>query len=384
MALSTFTVTNAEFSPACVSTAGAIAAGSDEVMFACGTRSAIIFLFCLLTTIPSVFGLSFPDSLHVQLWGGGQISDQRPAGIKGNESGIIDAWMTHCFSDAVFCTVYLKGAQDFPTPFIEEASLGYRHNTFSARGGMLSTHIGRASLYKPFSVFNQFTRTSVVWDSYGFGASLDVWLGGMGLSGAATLNVRENGAAHILWTAVNNAAICERVLIGVQTANLDNQDNSLTVGDDISLSLPPLDMHFAAQYTAYQGYGNITIKPGNLVEAFGEARVVPVVSLSLSAMVFYENLEKGYLLVNSGSSKLEYSFQSLLCGIDAQYMAISWLGFYTGYEYQRDMRTVTHVPEAGLAISPFAHCTLVRVGWESAVTGKAALNRIVGVLWFEY
>jgi hypothetical protein len=327
---------------------------------------------------------ALPDSLHVQLWGGGDISDQKPAGIKGSESGIIDAWMTHCFSDAVFCTVYLKGAQDFPTPFIEEASLGYRYNTFSARGGMLSTHIGRASLYKPFSVFNRFTRTSVVWDSYGFGASLGGRLGNMGLSGAATLNARENGAAHILWTVVNNPAVCERVLIGIQTASLDNQDNSLTVGDDITLSLSPLDVHFAAQYTAYQGYGNPTVKPGDLVEAFAEARVVPVVPLSLSAMVFYENLEKGYIFVNSGSSKLEYSFQSMLCGFDAQYMAISWLGVYAGYEYQRNMSAVTNVPAAGIAVSPFAHRTLVRVGWESAITGTAALNRIAAIVWFIY
>jgi hypothetical protein len=325
-----------------------------------------------------------PDSMHAQVWAGAQISDQPAAGLKGEESGMVDAWMTHAFTDAVFCRLYLRATPTFATPVVEEASLGYRHANFTAKAGMLSTHVGRALLYKPFSVFNQFTRTSVVWDSYGFGASVDAGFGAMGLSGAATMNGRENGAAHVMWTAVNNALVCERVLAGIQTANLYNQDNNLTVGDDFTLSFAPLDVHVAAQYSAYQGYGNPTIKPGHLVEAFGEARLVPIAQVSLSAMVFYENFDKGYLFVNNPSQNLEYSFQSLLCGIDAQYMPISWLGVYGGYEYQQDITIGTHAPEAGIAIEPVHNRTMVRVGWQSTIVGKAATHRASGIVWFEY
>jgi hypothetical protein len=326
----------------------------------------------ILSAAFQLHAFTIPDSLHVQLWGGAQITDQKPAGLKGNESGIIDAWMTHHFTDAVFCTVYLKGTRDFPTPFIEEASLGYRRNSFVARAGMLSTHVGRASLYKPFSVFNQFTRTSVIWDSYGFGLALDSRLQSMGLSGAATLNSRENGAAHVLWTALDNSVVRERVLVGIQTGELDNQDNSLTAGNDLAVALKPFDFHIAAKYSAYQGYGNPTMKPGHLVELFGEARVVPVSSLSLCCMVYYKDFKKAY------------AFHSLLGGLDGQYMMLRWLGMYAGYEYQQSNDVGSHVPQIGMAIAPVSDHTLCRIGIESTITGEAYLNRITALLWFVF
>jgi hypothetical protein len=331
------------------------------------------FFYTLFALHVSAAEFSMPESLHVQFWGGAQISNQKPAGLKGNESGIIDAWITHFLAaDAVFCTVYLKGTRDFPTPFIEEASLGYRRNDFTARAGMLSTHIGRASLYKPFSVFNQFTRTSVIWDSYGFGLALDQRFGAMGLGGAATMNSRENGAAHVLWTAIDNAAVTERALVGIQTGELDNQDNSLTIGNDLTATLSPFGLHVAAKYTAYQGYGNPTIKPGRLFELFGEARVVPVSPLTISGMLYYKDFKKAY------------SFHSLLCGLDAQYLLLRWLGMYAGYEYMRSMTVGSHIPSVGVAIVPVSNRALVRCGWESTITGVANLNRIIALVWFVY
>jgi hypothetical protein len=315
---------------------------------------------------------SLPDSLHVQLWGGGQIIDQQPAGLKGSESGIIDAWAAHYFTNALFCTVYLEGAQDFPTPFIEEASLGYRHNGFDARAGMLFTHVGRAILYKPFSVFNRFTRTSVIWDSYGFGLALDQQFGSMGISGAATLNSRENGAAHVLWTALDRKAIAERVLVGIQTGELATQDNSLTAGNDLALTFEPLEVHVAAKYSAYQGYGNVTMKPGHLAELFCEARVIPVAPLSLSGMVYYEDYSKSY------------SFRSLLAGLDGQFMMLRWLGMYAGYEYQTSNNVGSSVPEIGMALVPAEGRTLFRLGVESTITGDASINRITAVVWFVF
>jgi hypothetical protein len=333
----------------------------------------IPFFFSFLFIAPfQLHAFPLPDTLHVQLWAGGQITDQQPAGVKGSESGIIDAWMSHFFTNDVFCTVYLKGTQDFSTPFIEEASLGYRHFGFNGRAGMLTTHVGRASLYKPFSVFNRFTRTSVIWDSYGFGCALDSRLGGMGLSGAVTMNSRENGAAHVLWTALVNKAVTERVLAGFQTAELATQDNSLSVGNDLAVTLKPVEVHVAAKYSAYQGYGNPTMKPGHLVELFGEARVVPVALLSLCGMVYYKDFNKSY------------KFHSLLGGLDGQYLLLRWLGMYAGYEYQKSNDVGSHVPQVGMAIVPVPDHTLCRIGVESTITGKAYLNRVTALLWFVF
>lgn len=329
-------------------------------------------------------GFNPPDSVHVQVWGGLLVSDQQPSGLKSSESGIIDTWVTHSFTDDVFSRLYLRFTPSLSTPVVEEASLGYNPANLTAKAGFLSTHIGRAELYKPFSVFNQFTRTSAVWDSYGFGFGLNTEFGGMAIGGAATINNRENGAAHILWTAVNNDAVCNRVLVGIQTDNLENQDNSLTMGDDFTLALGTFQAHVSAGYTAYQGYGNITVKPGNQAEVFAEAKYLPYMRLSLSAMVFYEDYVKGYMFVSNPSTTLEYSLQSLLCGLDAQYMAIGWLGIYGGSEYQQNMNAGSYIPEVGIAVVPVINRTLIRVGWESTITGVAYLNRITAIVWFVF
>jgi hypothetical protein len=325
-----------------------------------------------------------PDSLHAEVWAGGVVSDQVPAGPKSSVSGIVDARADHSFTDAIFCRLYLRGTPSFTTPFIEEALLGYKAPGFTARAGFLSTHVGRAQLYKPFSVFNQFTRTSAVWDSYGFGLGADAGFGCMALAGAVTINTNENASADILWTAVNNPVVCNRVLLGFQGANVVNQDNSLTAGNDLTLHFPMLSAHVSIGYTAYQGYGNPTIKLGNQFEFFGEARYAPLSKLCLSAMAFYQDYTKGYLFVSTPSSQRQYSLQTLQCGLDAQYMAISWLGPYAGTEYQRSGAIESQIPELGVAIEPIADRTLIRVGWESTITGAAQLNRLAAIVWFVY
>ncbi len=324
------------------------------------------------------------DSVHVETWAGAVVSDQAPAGLKSSVSGVVDAWTSHSFTDAVFCNLYVRGTPSFPTPFVEEAYIGYRTTNFTASAGFLSLHFGRAELYKPFSVFNPFTRTSAVWDSYGFGLGANARLGPMGISGGATVNTSENGAADVLWTPVQNAIICDRVLVGVQTANLANQDNSLTAGDDFSLDLGAFKAHLCAGYTAYQGYGNPTILPGNQYEIFDEAAYVPLARLSLAAMAYYENYTKGYLFVEPRTLTLTYTLETFRAGLDAQYMALCWLGAYTGLEFQRSGSVVSQTPEAGAAIVPVAGRTLIRVGWESTLTGGASLNRIAAIVWFIY
>jgi hypothetical protein len=324
------------------------------------------------------------DSVHAQVWAGAEVSDQAPSGLKSSVSGMIDAWADHSFTNAIFCRLYLRGTPSFPTPFVEEAFVGYRLSNLTAEAGFLSTHVGRAELYKPFSVFNQFTRTSAVWDSYGFGFGVRAGFGGMALAGAATINTNENGSADVLWTALHNAVACDRVLVGIQTANLRNQDNSLTLGDDFTLTFPLLGVHMSAGYSAYQGYGNPTIKPGDQFEIFGEAKYVPFPRLFLSGMGYYESYRKGYLFVNAPGNTLEYSLQTLLCGLDAQYMAVSWLGVYAGCEYQQSMSTGSQIPEAGVAIVPVANRTLIRVGWESTIVGSSQLNRVAAIVWFVY
>jgi hypothetical protein len=315
---------------------------------------------------------TLPDSIHVQAWAGAWISLQQPAGLKAYEAAIVDASITHSFTDAVFCRAAVRGTPSFSSPFFEEVSLGYRYKGVTVRGGMLSAHVGRASLYKPFSAFNPFVRTSVIWDSYGFGLALDQRLGGATLSGAAAINSRENGSAYLLWTPLDNGVVVERVLAGIQTQELNNQDNSVTAGNDFSLTLSSFAAHAAAKYSWYQGFGNVTMKPGFLTEVFAEARFIPFQNLSLSGCGYYKEFNKAY-----------YS-NLMMAGLDAQYMAFGWLGAYAGYEYQKRLDTRTHIPELGVALSPIAGRTLVRMGWESTIAGAAHLNRIVGLLWLAF
>ncbi|MDD5673720.1 MAG: hypothetical protein PHC61_06140, partial [Chitinivibrionales bacterium] len=147
-----------------------------------------LFLLVIFSIGMNARALSLPDSLHAQAWAGAVASDQRPAGLKGSASALVAAQTEHYFTNALFCRLYLEGTPSFSTPFVKEASLGCRRADLTAKAGMLFTALGRANLYKPFSIFNRFTRTSVIWDSYGFGVSLDQRLGGMAFAGAVTLN----------------------------------------------------------------------------------------------------------------------------------------------------------------------------------------------------
>ena len=158
----------------------------------------------------------------------------------------------------------------------------------------------------------------------------------------------------------------------------------MTVGDDLTLALRTFQAHVSAGYTAYQGYGNITIKPGSQVEIFGEATYIPFARLSLSAMGYYMDYMKGYIFVSTPSTPFEYLLRTLQCGLDAQYMAIEWLGIYGGYEYQQNMNTGSHIPAVGIAVVPVADRTLIRVGWESTIVGSAQLNRVAAIVWFVY
>jgi hypothetical protein len=331
------------------------------------------FIICILALASfQLHAFTLPDSLHVQAWAGAWISLQQPAGLKAYEAGIVDASIAHSFTDALFCRVAVRGTLSYSSPFFEEVSVNYRYKGFTVAGGMLSAHVGRASLYKPFSAFNPFVRTSVIWDSYGFGLALDQRLGAMDLCGAAAINSRENGSAYLMWTPLSSGAVSERVLAGIQTQELDNQDNGVTAGNDFSLTLSSFAAHVAAKYSYYQGYGNITMKPGSLAELFAEARFIPFQKLILSGCGYYKEFNKAY-----------YS-NLMMAGLDAQYMTFGWLGAYAGYEFQKSLDTRSHVPELGIALSPVAGRTLVRVGWESTITGAAHLNRIIGLLWLAY
>jgi len=315
---------------------------------------------------------SFPDSLHVQVWGGAQASDQNAAGIKGNESGILDAWVTHAFTDAVFCKVYIKGSPTYTTPFIEEASLDYMKNGFSAGFGLMSTHIGRAMYYKPFSIYNQFTRISVVWDSYGFGFDLSKDMGGVNVSGSATLNTRENAAAHVMLTIANNQTFCNKLIAGIQTGDIDYQDNFFVIGNDACISIQPFDIHCAVKYQEYQGFGigNTTMKSGHDFELMTESRYRATQSLDICAMIYYQNFDKSFY------------YDLAQVGFDATYMVVPWIGMYGGYEYQNSLDIVSHVPELGVAITPNVKHSLIRLGVESTMTGNVHIDRLVGSLWF--
>jgi len=72
-------------------------------------------------------------------------------GLKGEESGMVDAWMTHAFTDAVFCRS-TSGDADVCDARCGRGSLGYRHANFTAKAGMLSTTWACIAV-QTFSVF---------------------------------------------------------------------------------------------------------------------------------------------------------------------------------------------------------------------------------------
>jgi hypothetical protein len=317
--------------------------------------------------------MPFTDSLNIQVWTGSAAIQQTPVGLKGNVSGIVDAKIQHQFTKFLYSELALQLSPTYTMILLDKASLGFQRNGFTINSGLLSTHIGRAILYKPFSVYNQFTRSSVIWDSDGFGVVLSQKFIHSGMESGFSLSNRESGSVYLISTVRSNRFITDHSLIGLRTSEIEYQDNSLTIGNDFKIVINNiLTLHSAIKYCLFQGYGNSSIKPGYDFVLFNETKSVIQQRITLNTMIYYKESEKSYTY---------YKFN---CGVNGEYMFLPWLGIYTGYEYQKSMNVDLHIPEIGLSINPLPSTMCIRIGGESVRQGLSHLNRAMAVVWYAF
>lgn len=327
----------------------------------------------ILITCLTSQALPLSDTIHIQVWTGAAAIQQTPVGLKGNVSAIVDANIRHFFSNHIYSEIALQCSPSYTIVVLDKALVGFVRNGFTISSGLLSTHIGRSSLYKPFSVYNQFTRSSIIWDSDGFGGFLRQQFLHSGIEGAVTLNNRENGSAYLMHTFTNNTTITNHTIIGLRTSEIEYQDNSLTIGNDLKVDLTKiLSLHCAVKYCVFQGYGNSTVKPGYELELFNETKSTIAQLFSVTTMFYYKESDKSY------------SYNKLNCGINGEFMFFPWLGLYTGYEYQKSMNVDLHIPEAGLTIKPLPAAICIRVGGESVRRGITHINKVMAVVWYDF
>jgi hypothetical protein len=322
--------------------------------------------------IPCSAGVFLPESLHVVVSAGGQAIIQETTGLKGNESGIFQAGMAKAFSREIFARLRISGSRSLTVPVIEDASVNFKVKGLSGSFGMLSTRMGRAGIYRPFSVFNRFTRESVIWDSWGFGTSLSQQLGAFNLGGAATLNYRENAAVHMLLEFSPGSVFTNRLLFGIQSCDLDFMDNFAVFGNDAYLALRLLHVHCSVKYQIFMGYGNVSIEPGNVFEFFTEAGLSPAQSLTLSAMAYYKKLSKNYDLT------------TVQTGIDVSWMFLRYVGIYGGYEFQNSGNIASHIPTAGIDVIPGIPFSRIRIGLEHSYSDNVRIERLTAIVRFEF
>jgi hypothetical protein len=339
-------------------------------------KTATVFITACIVVLlisGSSQSLGLSDSLHLQVWTGAQAIYQEPVGLKGNASGIAEAKIKHTFSRRIYAELALDFSSTNPQFFLENASIGFKNDGFKIQGGMMSERIGRAIYYKPFSIYNKFARSSIIWDSNGFGVDAQQLFTHTGIEGAITLNSRENGSAYFICSASDNKIIADQFLIGLQTGEVDYNDNCLTLGNDLKIDFnKPLALHCAVKYCRYQGFGTPPAKPGYDFELLNETKSTILKGFTLSTMVYYKEFQKNY------------DVSIFQCGINGEYMVYRWIGVYAGYEYQTSMDAVLNIPEAGLSICPIQNAMTIRIGGESVRKGDASINRLSAVVWYVF
>jgi len=330
----------------------------------------LIISFIFLFYIKS-FALSPNDSLNLKAYSGAWISYHSPSGLKAYNAAILDAFFSHKFTEPIFIDIAVRATNLIYQPFFEEVCAGYKSNKILLKAGMISKHIGRAAFYKEFSVFNSYIRNSAVWDSYGFGFNFDKFLSFGKVSLLGSINQKENGNACLIFNITKAQKIYQNFLIGIQTQELNTNDNAFVVGDDFYLLLEIFNFHFAAKYMQYQGWGNKTIMPGYEWEILTECKIIPFRFLILSGLLNWQEFNKAYYT------------NTLKLGADIQWNTFKWLGFYAGGEYLKCLNTKTYCPQLGISVFPNKNI-LFRIGYESTIVENALINRGIGILWLEY
>lgn len=332
----------------------------------------ILFLFALHSR---AVVLSSRDTLETTLIGGASVTHHEPSGAKASESAMIRASAHHIFSDNLYTKISIKGSRSLYTSFIEQGYIAWYKKGFTAAGGILTNRYGRCSLYKPERIDNPLFEKWILWDVYGFGASMGKEISKSKLQGAVTLNNRESGAIHLLYQLQLNH-FQSVILGGFKSYSIENQDNCITVGSDVFISWEVFKMRMVAKYDRYIGFGselNTTMKPGNLITGFTELKVNPFPFLEVSMLAYVKSLDK---LI---------SHTSILWGGIFEYMPVKWLGVGGGAEFLTNESVLTTTPEIFFTIRPVKEYASINVCFKTSKTDNSSITYIwSGNVWIGF
>jgi len=326
-----------------------------------------IFLHCASAT-----ALSSRDSLSCEMTGGAALTFFHGSGAKASENGLLIGSLDHAFSDNVHALFAVRcGATG--SPLIEEAAIQWQSRQTHLSGGFLSNRYGFDKLYRPHSLFNFLFDKPVLWDMYGFGATLNQRFSrGLGMTAASSINSRESGQAHLM-LAMDLPRVQAGVLFGVQTYTIENQDNSLTGGFDVCAQRAWFQVHATLKYVDYRGFGhssNPTMVPGKSTTGFLEFSALPVSDFELCGMSYYQISQKRF--------NHEFFFE----GLDVSWMLLTHFGLGGGCEWQKDDDILSLMPRLFFRAVPVRNHTDIRISLMPTIIDHTATSwRLTGEIW---
>jgi hypothetical protein len=337
------------------------------------SAATILLIVCISAAL--AVELRSGDSLSVTLAGAGGGIFHSPSGTKGFGDALVYASFRHLFSDHIYVRVALRGAESSSVPFIHEGYLGWTRNRFAVAGGFLADRYGTCRLYSPRTFVNPLFDTYLLWDTYGLGVRSSKQWGPFTLGGSATMNNRESVALHVT-PALAGEHWRGRLLCGLRTYTLENQDNSLRAGMELSTAWPAFSAHAVAAYERYFGYGsatNVTMKPGHLWDGFFELLLTPLDALEMSGLIRGTYLKK------------RYEHWTVFGGMEVLWLPWQWLAVGAGFESIDDEGLMTTAPAVIVELRAAPERATLRVYGNRRQTGTSSPAFTIGAtVWLDF
>jgi len=335
----------------------------------------ILPLLIILIQVPTIgMPISVRDTLTAECKGVAAIYGNKPSGAWASEDGIASIGIRHWFSDRIGADIEIKASRTVYVPGIVEGSIGWHASGFAADAGILSDRLGAARLYRPHSLENPFVEQPLLWDTWGYGFRVSPTFAGAGFQAGVTINNRESGAARLMYHQ-STSHFTWTVLAGFQSYSVENQDNAIIGGYEVTGSWGWFILHSAAKYVRYTGFDsnqNPSMVPGWLTDGFIEARAV-ILSWLTATDLCYVNV-----------NKKSYDHHSVFNGTEVEAAITEWMSAGADVEYLVDYRA-TIKPGVFAVVKPFRGHSEVRVGCGLEKTGNAATTYgVTGELWFAF
>ena len=327
------------------------------------------FSACALTLGPQ-------DSLDIMVSGGASIVYEKDAGAKGLEDGLLRASLSHALTNDLQAIVAVRGSRNSADALLEEGALSFHKENYSFSWGFVSNRMGFAELYRPHSIFYFLFDKALLWDVNGFGLDGGVsFKNGVGLNAGSSLNSLESGQAFGE-VDFRGERLRANALVGFQSYETEDQDNSYTEGANLAADLGILKIHGLGKFMQYMGFGhstNSTMVPGESFDGLFEARIDPADKFNAEAQIYYKNYHKSY------------QTESLMSGIEATWMVLPHCGIGAGYEYQMDDSYCTNIPRLFLVFVPFAQKTEIRLSFQQSLqSGAQPVYSLFGEIWMQF